>query len=298
MSRLRTAERDLRVRRKIGREDFNMGNRSTILFLMAAALGVSALAPTPAVGQRPGTGARDIPRTHDGKPDFTGVWAGPAFVHAVTPDDTDTPRVTIYDRKKMAPFIPGGQALMSRKLSGNARVDDPTAFCLPNGLTRQILAPYAQQWIQAPGYIVSITEYMHFVRVIPLDGRPHPPDVEPTWMGDSVGRWEGDTLVIDTIGLKEWMLDANQNINLPDENGTQRWHTDALHVVERLKHINATTVSYEVTIDDPKIWTRPWSQEFQMSLHPKWRLFEFVCEENNRCEGGKCVDSDVPKTLK
>ena len=177
---------------------------------------------------------------------------------------------------------------MSRKLVGDISVDDPTEMCLPNGLTRQILSPYAQQWIQAPKYVVNITEYMHFVRVIPTDGRPHPKDIEPTWMGDSVGKWEGDTLVIDTIGLKEWHLDATQNVDLPDEKGTQRWHSDQMHVVERLRYIDPTTVSYEITLDDPKIWVKPWSQEFQMKLHPTWRLLEYVCEENNRCPGGKC----------
>ena len=72
-------------------------------------------------------------------------------------------------------------------------------------------------------------------------------------------------------------------------------YSDALHVIERLRHIDATTVSYQITIDDPKVFTRPWSQDFQMKLHPTWKLFEFVCEENNRCEAGKCVSADVQK---
>ena len=245
-----------------------------------AATGISA--------QTPASAPKSIPRTADGKPDFTGVWAGPAFFHKVGPGDTDNARPVAFDRKKMAPFQPGGEAFMSRKLVGDISVDDPTEMCLPNGLTRQILSPYAQQWIQAPKYVVNITEYMHFVRVIPTDGRPHPKDIEPTWMGDSVGKWEGDTLVIDTIGLKEWHLDATQNVDLPDEKGTQRWHSDQMHVVERLRYIDPTTVSYEITLDDPKIWVKPWSQEFQMKLHPTWRLLEYVCEENNRCPGGKC----------
>lgn len=179
---------------------------------------------------------------------------------------------------------------MSRKLTGNLLQDDPTALCLPNGLPRQILSPYAQHWIQAPGQLVILYEYMHFFRVIPTDGRPLPKDVELTWMGESAGRWEGDTLVIESTGLKDWVLDATH-----DENGS-RWHTDALRLTERLRHTDATTVSYEVTLDDPKIWTRPWTQEFQMKLHPTWKLYEFVCEENNRCEAGKCVESDVQKT--
>src|SRR6478672_8789030 len=180
--------------------------------------------------------AARILRMPDGKPNFSGVWAGPAFIHIVGPNDTDTPRVTSFDRSKMAPFQPGGEE--------------------------------------------------HFFRVIPV-GKPHRADVELTFMGDATAKWEGDTLVIDTIGLREWTLSAS--------NG---WHSDALHTIERLRHIDATTVSYEITVDDPKIFTKPWSQEFQMKLHPTWSLLEQVCEENNRCPGGNCSASDSQKPSK
>src|SRR5688572_25534751 len=99
---------------------------------------------------------KEIPRTADGKPDFTGVWAGPGFSHRVGPNDTDTPTVSRFDEKKMAPFKPGGQTLMTRPLSGDTLQDDPTAYCLPNGMPRQILSPYSQQWIQAPGQLVIL----------------------------------------------------------------------------------------------------------------------------------------------
>jgi hypothetical protein len=156
-------------------------------------------------------------------------------------------------------------------------------------MPRQIFSPYAQQWIQAPGMMVVLYEYMHFFRTIPADGRPHAKNLEPTWMGDSVARWEGDTLVIDTIGLKEWVLDATH-----DANGS-RWHSDALHLIERLRYIDPMTVSYEVTVDDPKIFTASWSEQYQMKLHPTWSLYEFVCEENDRCRAGNCSPSDAQK---
>src|SRR5215475_10664048 len=114
-----------------------------------------------------------IPRAADGKPNFTGVWAGPGFTHRVGPGDTDTPNVTTYSPEKMSPFKPGGEAFMTRRATGIPIVDDPTAACLPNGITRQILSPYAQQWIQTTTQIVILYEYMHFFRVIPTDGRPH-----------------------------------------------------------------------------------------------------------------------------
>ena len=161
----------------------------------------------------------------DGKPNFAGVWAGPAFTHIVGPGDTDTPRVTNFDRGKMAPFQPGAQTKFLRPPTGDPRHDDPTELCLPDGHPREALAPYAQQIVQTPGSVVFLYEYMHFFRVIPI-GKPHPTDVDLTFMGNSVAKWDGDTLVIDTIGLKEWTLSAS--------NG---WHSDALHTIERLRHI-------------------------------------------------------------
>jgi len=135
--------------------------------------------------------------------------------------------------------------------------------------------------------MVILYEYMHFFRTIPIGtpNRPHSEwDHENTWMGDSIGWWDGDTFVIDTVGLKEWVLDATHG-----QNGVgSRWHSDALHVIERLTFTDPTTVAYQVIIDDPKIFTAKWSQDFGMKLHPTWKVYEYVCEENNRCEGGKC----------
>jgi hypothetical protein len=268
--------------------------KSPVLLLLAFAAISCTTAPADRTGEAAAP-AQGIPRTADGKPDFTGVYAGPGFSHIVGPDDTDTPRVTLFDRKTMPPFVAGGQAFMSRKLTGNLLLDDPTERCLPNGLTRQILSPYAQQWVQHPQYLVNLTEYMHFFRVIPLDGRPHPQDVEPTWMGNSVGRWEGDTLVIDTIGLKEWHIDATQNAPnqaSESERGTQSWHSDQLRVTERLTYTDPTTIAYQVTLEDPKIWTAPWASDFIMKRHPTWYILEFVCEENNRCLNGRCAPNE------
>src|SRR3954463_1957031 len=118
----------------------------------AAAFGLLTL-------QSAAQGQARIPRAPGGKPDFTGVWAGPGFSHVVGPNDTDTPKVSGYEAKNFAPYKAGGEALLRRKATGNPRIDDPTAFCLPNGLTRQLLSPYAQQWIQAPGHMVILYEY-------------------------------------------------------------------------------------------------------------------------------------------
>ena len=259
-----------------------MPKYSTVPFIVLLAV-TTALQPA---------AAQSIPRAPDGKPNFTGVWAGPGFTHKAGPNDTDTPGVTAYQAKNFSPFKPGGEAFMKRKPSGDAYQEDPTAFCLPNGLTRQILSPYAQQWIQTPTQMIVLYEYMHFFRVIPIGtpNRQHDKNADETWMGDSIAWWDGDTVVIDTIGLKEWMFDASLDLT-----GEGHWHSDAAHVTERLKFLDPTLVSYNITIDDPKIFTAPWSQEFQMKLHPTWKILEFVCEENNRCIGGKCAQSDVQK---
>ena len=234
-----------------------------------------------------------IPRTADGKPNFTGVWAGPSFMHADPPSDTNWPIVRLFDEKKMAPLTPLGEKQMLRKATGDVRLDNPPGACLPGGLVLEILSPYAQQWLQGPGFVVIRYEYINNAsRVIPTDGRPHDKDADQTWMGDSVGKWEGDTLVIDTIGLKEWVLDEHGHV-VPYE--WSRWHSDALHVIERVKFTGPRRVSYQITIDDPKYFTRPWSEEFKMTLQPTWKLLEFVCNENDRCPQGKCSASDVQR---
>src|SRR5258705_1746851 len=235
--------------------------------------------------------AQDIRRTADGKPDFTGVWAGPGFRH--TGKETDSATVRVYTDAKMAPLKPEGKSFVYRAHWGNVRIDDPTAICLPNGLTRQIPSPYAQQWIQTADQLVILYEYMHFFRVVPFGApnRTHAAGLEPTYMGDSIAWWDGDTLVIDTVRLNRWMLDAYH----PDDGGS-RWHSDQAHVVERIKLTDRVNASYDVTIDDPAIFTAPWVENWSMQLKPTWKIFEFVCDDNDRCRGGNCTASDAQKT--
>jgi hypothetical protein len=232
-----------------------------------------------------------VPRTSDGRPNFTGVWAGPGFVH--TGKATDDPTVTLFTEKNMTPIKTGARSVLYRPHTGNIRIDDPTGVCLPNGLTRQIPSPYAQQWIQTADQLVVLYEYMHFFRVIPFGppNRAHAPIAEPTYMGDSIAWWEGDALVIDTIGLKEWLLDAYHS-----DDGGSRWHSSQLHVIERIAFTDPTNASYDVTIDDPAIFEAPWTEKWRMQLKPGWQIFEFVCDDNDRCRGGKCVEADVQQS--
>ena len=142
----------------------------------------------------------------------------------------DTPVVSRFDDKKFTPYKTGGQTFLTRPPHRRDPQGRSTAFCLPNGMPRQILSPYSQQWIQAPGTLVHpLRVHAHFFRTIPTGWATASEGCgTDRWMGDSVGKWEGDTLVIDTIGLKEWVLDAYHE-------EASRWHSDQLHLIERLK---------------------------------------------------------------
>ena len=235
----------------------------------------AAQAPTQAAGAQ-------IPRGADGKPDFTGMWDNPK------PTTGARGAATVFDRDRMAPFKPGGEALFYEPRTGDPRHDEPRAFCMPSGFPSAFLGPYPVQLIQTPQYLVMVTEFMRVTRLIPLDGRPHQKDIEPTFYGEPIGHWEGDTLVIDATNYKRWSLDDWYYQN-PKE---YRMHTDAFHTIERLRRTDVNTIAYEFTVDDPKIFTAPWTEHWEFKQHPEWEktgLYEMVCNENNRCPGGQCV---------
>jgi hypothetical protein len=152
----------------------------------------------------------------------------------------------------------------------SANPQDPVLNCLPPGVPRILLMPFPMQIAQVPGEVLMIFEYDHFIRAIYTDGRPHPKDLDPTWMGDSVGKWEGNTLVVDTVGFndKTWL----DMVGHP--------HTDALHMSERIRRLDHDTLQDNLTIIDPKAYTKPWTGQQIFELKPSWRLGEYVCEDN------------------
>jgi len=239
----------------------------------AALLAMFALVSISAAGQSPASKTA-IPHTAEGKPDLSGVWAGAGFKHVEGAKYSDIPDVSryVFTPPKDA-FKPGGQELWTLKLNGDPRHDDPTLLCLPLGFPYIDLPARAQHFFQPPGFLVIAYEDDHTTRIIPIGGS-HPKDLDPTWYGDSVAHWEGDTMVVDTIGLKPWNSDARHHM-----------HTEAAHYIERYRRTGPTTMSIEITTDDPGIFTKPWSQSWDMHLHPEWRLLEDVCEENNRDPG-------------
>jgi len=206
---------------------------------MKATLILLCLAPVAVFGQ-----------SESWKGDLTGVWQGP-----YTADLT---------RGTTAALTPWGEEQF-KAFDGK---QDP---CLPVGVTRQINAPDPIEIVQTPQRVVILYESWHIFRTIPTDGRDHP-KVDPTWFGNSVARWDGDTLVIDVTKM-------NDKTKL-DTNGHP--HSDQLHLIEKLRRTGPDTMSYEVTVDDPKAYTAPWKQSRVLRLQKGLELMEYVCLENEK----------------
>ena len=201
------------------------------------------------------------PRTPAGKVDFSGVWQ-----KAYVPDMSKDGR----DQKGFAdlPFTPWGEAEWKKYDPANG---DYTGACLPFGMTRSVNTPEPMQIMQSEKYFAFLFEQNSWHHVIPTDGRKHRDGIA-TWFGDSVGRWEGDTLVIDTVNFNgRTRLDT---IGHP--------HSDRLHVVQRFSRPDLGHINYEVTIDDPKTFTKPWTNTRTFILRPDWEIMEYSCEENNK----------------
>jgi hypothetical protein len=169
------------------------------------------------------------------------------------------------------PFQPWAEKVYQQHKDTISR-DDPEARCLPPGVPRMTTTPYPFRIVQTPGLTIIVYEGgAHVWRQIFTDGRAHSEDPNPSWLGESIGHWEGDTFVVDTIGFngKTWLDEAG----LPT--------TESLHVIERFRRPDFGHLETENTIDDPKAYTKPWS----FTTHPimlKGELMEYICQENNR----------------
>ncbi len=206
---------------------------------------------------------RRDPRVPASTPNISGVWFTRGYQRRIRPmDGSETP------------WLPWTKAAFDRREAAEkagAPLFDPTASCLPSGIPRLIAAPYPIEIVQTPDTTVILYETHHLFRLIHMD-QPHPRAVKPSFMGHSTGRWEGDTLVVDTVGLTP--------LTQIDEAGTL--HSDALHVVERIRKTGPKTLEDVFTIDDPKAFARPWTAKREFDWRPDVRLMEYVCEENNR----------------
>jgi hypothetical protein len=217
------------------------------------------------------------PTAPDGKPDLSGVWLP-------DPDPNGVPRgvendifpkyfVNIAEDMKPedVPLLPWAAALFKERLANQGK-DDPIAHCQPTGVPALGTIPLPYKIIQTPRLIVILYEENTVFRQIFLDGRKPSPDAEPRWMGYSVGAWSGDTLVVDTVGFNDrsWL----------DRMGHP--HSDGLHVIERFRRRDTGHLDVEVTIDDPKAYTKPITYTQKQTLIADEDLLEYFCAENEK----------------
>ena len=228
---------------------------------MAAALLLWTPAPAPAqTQQKPPAKPYSPKRLPDGHPDLQGNWQPNAIRQNVDMVGTGVD----------VPMLPAAQAVYDKRKAALGR-EDPEARCLPPGVPRvNSVGLFPIQIAQLPDQIIFMYEYMNVFRVVPLN-KPHPVDLEPSYLGDSVGHWGGDTLVVDVTSFndKTWLIGA----------GT--FHSEKLHITERYRRVNKDRIDYEAVMEDPEVLTKPWVYRQTMMLREGTRLREYTCVENN-----------------
>ena len=253
------------------------------LVVVAVVLVSALLAAVPLLGQRGNAQPRPslpAPRWSDGRINFgapkgeTGLWERRNEHLVINPksyqaDATRTARVHI----DQVPLQPWARALTNYRHSLSL-ASEPYTRCKPAGGPRQFMSPYGLEILEMPAlqriYVFNVSNAQSY-RTIYMDGRAHPKALVPSYLGHSIGRWDSDTLVIDSVGFNEdaWM---NRD-GLP--------HTSQLHLVERLTRVNFDTMNYEVTVEDPGAYTAPWTSGYTLGWTKGSELFEYVCQENN-----------------
>ena len=263
------------------------------------------------------------PRTPDGQPDLQGIWTNYTSTPFEVADEGDKPdfyagdidgtgRGTgpssflndTSDRKLLktrslvvdppsgrVPIMPWAEEVRNYRLT---HIQDdwvnftPWERCITRGVPGGIFpAGYGSgyQILQGPGYVAIVYEMIHEARMIPIDGRPHLGASFRLWNGDSRGRWDGNTLVVDITGYNDKGTVAT---NVATQRVRAIPQSEQLHAVERFTRVDENTINYEVTIDDPKVFTSPWKVAMPLHREPDYQLFEYACHEGNRA---------VPNTL-
>lgn len=268
---------DLNVAKTICNKGFLLKTGSLIGFALLAALTVAHLHAQSSNSANATSKAGAAKAAGAAVPDFTGVWRRTRRA----PDNKR--KYTLYEialslTNEQPPMTPWAlEKFKAAKPNVGphsvtiAQTNDPTANCFPPGVPKIYLmrgAPF--EMIQEPGRVVMYFEYDHFVREIFTDGRQHTPDLNPSWMGESIGKWEGNTLVVDTTGFndKTWL----------DYEGHP--HSDQLHLIERIQRPTHDQLVDDITIEDPKAYTKPWTSHLVFDLHADWKIEETICEDN------------------
>jgi len=240
-------------------------------------------------GQRAAVPARPTPRLANGRVNLgppegeKGIWAPAGIVQLyIFPNSVNRASAAsaLPNAIKLedVPFQPWAKALHEAR-EANFESDEPHTRCKASPGPREFITPYGVEFVDAPElqrmYIFDIGG-PHTYRTIFMDGRPHPKDFKPTYYGHSTGKWEGDTLVVDTVGFNErvWI----------DREGNP--HTNQLHLIERFTRPDMNTLRYEVTVDDPGAYTAPWTGGFMLRWSAGTELFEYICQDNNKSPEG------------
>ena len=260
----------------------NIDVRNRLITAFVSILGACLLLDAAPSGPQepPAEAGAAIPRWSDGRvnlgapPGTKGLWEGSGRL-VINPNSYDANRgvqsapVHIDD----VPLQPWARALIEYR-HVNSLKDEPYTRCKPSPGPRFFGTAYGIEILDRPELqriYIFVIGGPHTYRTIYMDGRPHPTDPTPTYLGHSIGHWEADTLVIDTVGFNEraWM----------DRNAMP--HTDQLHMIERVTRVDFDTLEYEVTIDDPGAYTGPWTTGYSKEWSDGEEMFEYVCQDNN-----------------
>jgi len=222
----------------------------------------------PPAGPTPRLPENSLLGVNSGKPDFggKGMWQVPYII------DMQKQGKSPEGGTVEVPFTAEAKKIFDYRQQTNSK-DDPEGFCLPPGVPRMMYTPYPTQIYQLADRILFIYEGgAHVWRIIWMDGRQHPKDPNPTFLGDAIGHWEGDTLVVDTVGFNDrtWLDAAGHP------------HGEKLHVIERYTRTDSNTLQVAATIEDPDFYTKPWTTVTTATWAPGQELLEYICQENNR----------------
>jgi hypothetical protein len=209
-----------------------------------------------------------VPKKSDGKPDLAGIW------HRVRPANAPTGpefgnTVTYYmPAGAKIPFQPWAEELFNKRRYQELAKGRPSELCLPHGILGAMLPDVPFKLVETPGLTILLHEQFNHYRQIFTDGRDYPKDPNPAWYGYSLGKWEGDTFVVTTTGFNDrtWLDDSGHP------------HSEAMRSIERFRRIDFGHMNLEVTIDDPKTYTKPWSVLIPLALMPDTEMIEDVCE--------------------
>jgi hypothetical protein len=219
-----------------------------------------------------------VPRTPDGKPDLSGVWGNPPCTGDVCPAGTKDELLPLaaqfleidWGMKEPLPLQPWARELKQQRIAAHGK-DNPDAHCQPIGVVQLHTHPYPRRMIQTPGMLAILYEKDTVFRQLYTDGRPLPDDPLPWFYRYSSGKWVGDTLVVQTIGLKDNWLDFR---------GSPM--TESAKITEKFHRVNYGNLDLELTIDDPKAYTKPFTVKIRQQIMLNTDLFEFYCAENEK----------------